>query len=336
MGNLSRREPTWDKKGDMMKSQDGTLNSRLLLCSIFLVLLIPACTQSPGSCPRQLAADLSGALDYAANDQLDFRYPLDELGEDVRPYPAVFCTSGLAGSSREYHAAEDYYLPAGTPVYAMADGIISFSGPMGGYGWLIIVDHPQANFYSLYGHLSPSRWRLESGPVEKGDLIAYLGDSDENGGSPDQPLRTHLHFGIRAGQRTDYPGMGEWRWQAGWIKPCPRDLGWIQPSGFITGQEIPDGGFPEPAAGLIEKWGVELAFIGVYLLGAIAALVVVIRKNKPGISAIYGSLMIVGGWVLINKGTRISYALFSIAAVMLVFAILIYNRNSRKQANGES
>ncbi len=107
---------------------------------------------------------------------------------------------------RQFHAAEDYKGPAGTPVYAMADGHISFSGTAGGYGWLILIDHPQANLYSLYGHLSPSRWKLESGTeVKRGDLIAYLGDSDENGGSKEQPVQTHLHFGIRSGQTADYP-----------------------------------------------------------------------------------------------------------------------------------
>ena len=62
-------------------------------------------------------------------------------------------------------------MPAGTPVYAVADGEISFSDPMGGYGWLIIIDHPQANLYSLYGYLRPSRRRMEPGTVEKGELI---------------------------------------------------------------------------------------------------------------------------------------------------------------------
>jgi murein DD-endopeptidase MepM/ murein hydrolase activator NlpD len=264
---------------------------------------------------------LSGALAYAGDDQLEFRFPLDELGSDVRPFPAVFCTSGGSGSAREYHAAEDYHLPAGTPVYAIADGIISYSGTMGGYGWLIIIDHPQYNIYSLYGHLSPSRWRLEPGPVEKGDLIAYLGDPDENGGSAERPLRPHLHFGIRAGQRADYPGMGEWRWQAGWIKPCPPDVGWLQPSSIITSQEIPQGGYPGPAAGVLEKWGVELAFISLYLLGGVVALVGALKKKNLALPALYGGLLIVAGWVLFNKGTRISYALFSMAILSLGFAI---------------
>ena len=313
-----------------MNSKNPMLNRFNIVGYILLFFLLSSCTQLSKACPSQPPADLSGALAYAEDDKLVFRFPLDKLGQDVRPFPAIFCTSGGSGSAREYHAAEDYHLPAGTPVYAIADGRISFSGPMGGYGWLIIIDHPQANIYSLYGHLSPSRWRLESGVVEKGDLIAYLGDPDENGGSPENPLRPHLHFGIRAGQRTDYPGMGEWRWQAGWIKPCPQDLGWLQPSVIITSQEIPPGGFPEPTAGLLEKWGVELAFISVYLFGGASTLVFAIRKNKPIVPVIYGGLMIVGGWVLFSKGTRISYALFSMAVLLLVFAIFQYIRHSKK------
>ena len=168
------------------------------------------------SCPSYETVSLYEANTCANNAELPFRFPLDNF--DVGLYGAKFAEYGTG-------SAEDYYQPPGTPVFAIAGGIVSFCGPMGGYGWLIIIDHPQVNLYSLYGHLSPSRWYIESGVlVEKGQLIAYLGDSDENGGSSEDPLTPHLHFGIRAGQRTDYPSMGEWRWQAGWIKYCPQDL----------------------------------------------------------------------------------------------------------------
>ena len=81
---------------------------------------------------------------------------------------------------------------------------------MGGYGWLVIINHKQFNLYSLYGHLSPGRWSIKNKtPVQKGDLIGYLGDSDENGGSEKQPLVPHLHHGIRRGQMNDYPGGGQ-------------------------------------------------------------------------------------------------------------------------------
>ncbi len=295
---------------------------------IFLLLLLAAgCTETVGPCSPQPPADLSGALAYAADNQLDFQFPLDEL---VYPHRAVFCERGCNQTTCEYHAAEDYHLPAGTPVYAIADGVLSFSGPMKGYGWLIIIDHPQANIYSLYGHLSPSRWRLEPGPVEKGELIAYLGDPDENGGSSERPLETHLHFGIRAGQRTDYPGMGEWRWEAGWIKPCPQDLGWLQPSEIITRQEIPPGGFPAPSAGLLKKWGIELAFMSVYGVGGVCNLIYALKKNKPLTLVIYGGIMLVAGWILSSKGTRISYVLFPMAILALGFAAFQYSRRFQR------
>ena len=43
--------------------------------------------------------------------------------------------------SSKYHCAEDLIASAGTEVNAMTDGIVSYSGSMGGYGWLITIDH---------------------------------------------------------------------------------------------------------------------------------------------------------------------------------------------------
>jgi hypothetical protein len=162
------------------------LNPRLLTTSILLIILLAGCAQAPQSCPPHPPADLSGATAFAGDDRLPFQFPLDELRDGEAPIFTDFCASQVNSSVREYHADEDYLRPTGTPVYAMADGKVSFSGPMGGYGWLTIIDHPQANLYSLYGHLSPSRWRMESGTVEKGELIAYLGDSNESGGGAER------------------------------------------------------------------------------------------------------------------------------------------------------
>ena len=301
------------------------LTSRLRLLAAFFLfsLLLVACAQSTGSCPLYPRGDISEAAKFAEDDHLPFRYPLDDLHSYEAAVSANFCTHGgeKFGPPGEYHAAEDFFRPAGTPVYAMADGKVSFSGPMGGYGWLIIIDHPQANLYSLYGHLSPSRWRIESGTVEKGELIGYLGDADENGGSAEHPLRPHLHFGVRAGQRADYPGMGEWRWQAGWIKLCPVDIGWLQPSVIITSQDIPVGGFPEPEAGFVVIWGLELLFTGIYLFGGVCMLVFAIRKNKPFVLVLSGVTLIAAGWIFYSKGMRASYVLLTVGILLLVFGI---------------
>jgi murein DD-endopeptidase MepM/ murein hydrolase activator NlpD len=176
-------------------------------------------------------------LNRSSNDMRPVSYPLDAY---TASGPFSVLHNGEVFENK-YHAAEDIGGAPGTPVYAMADGIISYSGESGGYGWLIIIDHPLMNVYSLYGHLSPSRWHMESGAVTKGELIAYLGDSSENGSSAKYGRMTpHLHFGIRQGQRTDYPKNGDWRWMAGWTYACPEEIGWLQPSRFISDTEVDD------------------------------------------------------------------------------------------------
>ncbi len=300
-----------------------------LACAILLSLLLAGCTQSTGPCTEQLFADLSEADTFAEDDALPFRLPLDDASIEATPDPARFGRSSRGDVTPKYHAAEDFHRPAGTPVYAMADGEISFSGRMRGYGWLIIVDHPQANIYSLYGHLSPSRWRAEPGPVQKGQLIAYLGDSDENGGSAENPLVTHLHLGVRAGQRTDYSAMGELRWQAGWIKPCPSDVGWLQPSEVIVDQNIPEGGFADPEVGFLEIWWMELLFAGIYLVGAAGVLLFALRKDKHVVVLISGAVLTAAGWLFSQRGSRLSYALFAVAALLITAEVYRLVRRRR-------
>ncbi len=325
------------KTGKSSERQVRSFKPYLFVSWILLLFLITGCSQTVDNCSQQQPADLSEALAFAENDQLPFQFPLDELGLYDNPTPARFCKSSIGIDPVKYHAAEDYHLPAGSPVYAFADGEISFSGTMGGYGWLIIIDHPQFNIYSLYGHLSPSRWYLESGSVEKGDLIGYLGDSDENGGSAENPLVTHLHFAIRVGQRTDYPGTGEWRWMAGWIKPCPSDVGWLKPSAVITSQEIPPGGFQMPKGNFFEKWRGEIILVSIYALTGILALAQALRKKNAIIPIIYGIAMVIGGYYFSIKETRTQYALYAMAAVAFGLAInlILLRRKANPEEEGK-
>lgn len=187
------------------------VNVRWGVLVAIVCLLSAGCSGSPEPCPPPVPVDLTGGEEFAEDPSLPFQFPLADYPAEGKGFVGGFGAGGseLAYAGK-YHAAEDVARPAYTPVYAMADGRISFSGTAGGYGWLIIIDHPEANLYSLYGHLSSSRWHAEEGPVSKGDLIAYLGDMEENGSDATYGyFPPHLHFGVRAGQRLDYPGSGE-------------------------------------------------------------------------------------------------------------------------------
>jgi murein DD-endopeptidase MepM/ murein hydrolase activator NlpD len=306
-------------------------NSRLLAGFCLAALLLAGCsTEYPQSCPASTPIGLLDADEIAGDESLPFRFPLDESATDAELYFGWFGIFNWFDGKflwdqpvRQFHAAEDYKRPAGTPVYAMADGRISFSGTAGGYGWLIIIDHPQANLYSLYGHLSPSRWKQESGTdVKRGDLIAYLGDPDENGGSAKSPLETHLHFGIRAGQTADYPGKGEWRWMAGWIRLCPQDIGWLQPSLVITSQEIPAGGYPQPEVPFWIRWGLELIITSLYAICGAGILVGAVKKKNRLFLILPGVLLIAAGIVL---RVRLLSTYFLLAIGILILAVGIFH-----------
>jgi len=122
--------------------------------------------------------------------------------------------------------------------------------------------------------------------------------------------------------------MGEWRWQAGWIRPCPSDLGWLQPSEVITGQEIPAGGFAGPSVGLLTVWWPELLFAGIYLIGGVCMLVFAIRKDKHVVLVLSGFVLAAAGWIFYQKGTRLSYALFAMAALLIATEIYRLLRRS--------
>jgi hypothetical protein len=303
-----------------------------------LALLLAACgTQYPETCPSSKPIGLDKADEIAGEDSLPFRFPLDESTNDSASFCCWFgvsneCTPEIEDCYeypvRKFHAAEDYKRPAGTPVYAMAEGRISLSGTASGYGWLILIDHPEANLYSLYGHLSPSRWKLESGTeVRRGDLIAYLGDTDENGGSKKHPVVSHLHFGVRAGQTADYPVNGEWRCMAGWIRPCPQDLGWLQPSVVITSQEIPAGGYPQPQVGFLTRWGLELFISCVCAIGGVGMLVFAIRNRRRLLLIVPGIMAVVAGIVLHNNGIVSTPTLLVVG--ILIMAVGIYHHIRR-------
>jgi len=114
--------------------------------------------------------------------------------------------------AREYHLGLDFWADEGTGVYAPWDGVIhSWADRIapGDYGPVILIVHrfKDKEVVSLFGHLSRGSLQglYEGKPIRRGDLIGYLGSSQENGG-----YASHLHFQLiydLQGFRGDYPGV---------------------------------------------------------------------------------------------------------------------------------
>lgn len=164
----------------------------------------------------------------------------ETLNLPVKPYRILQSYANRPGSFRNnYHCADDIYANGGAEVYATADGNIVFSGKMDGYGWLIVIDHPQLGIYSLYGHLSSKREKRALGAVKANERIAFIADDHEDGSAPrDGSGRypywgPHLHFGIRKGSKADYSDNTIDRWMAGYTPEHPSKYGWIDPKTLL-------------------------------------------------------------------------------------------------------
>lgn len=89
---------------------------------------------------------------------------------------------------RTFHEGYDIANSYGTPIYATADGIVTFSGRNGGYGNQIIINHGNG-FETVYAHNSKNIAK-KGDFVRKGQVIAYMGSTGRSTGA-------HLHYEVR-------------------------------------------------------------------------------------------------------------------------------------------
>jgi murein DD-endopeptidase MepM/ murein hydrolase activator NlpD len=75
------------------------------------------------------------------------------------------------------HLAVDYAAPAGTPVWAVADGTVEVAGWLGGNGNTVTLRH-RANFKTMYNHLSRFGKGIRKGAaVKQRQVIGYVGST---------------------------------------------------------------------------------------------------------------------------------------------------------------
>jgi len=86
---------------------------------------------------------------------------------------------------RRPHNGVDFGAPTGTPIHAVGDGVVTWSGPNGGHGRYVKLDH-EGPYETSYSHLS--RVSVRKGQrIRQGDTIGYVGSTGLATGP-------HLHY----------------------------------------------------------------------------------------------------------------------------------------------
>lgn len=136
--------------------------------------------------PRPAAADMRGPQSVSeAPPAFTFLDPV--AGYDVI---SPFGLRKLPWEERgRLHAGVDVAAPAGYPIQATADGVVTRAGFDGGYGRFVEVRHAEG-LTSLYAHMGSIAEGVQPGqPVRMGQHIGRVGNTGSSTGA-------HLHFEI--------------------------------------------------------------------------------------------------------------------------------------------
>jgi len=97
---------------------------------------------------------------------------------------------GMWNGAKNYHTGDDYAVPVGTSVKAVADGVVFDDSPGADFGVYVQIDHGNG-YQTLYGHLQSKSVKLGQ-TVVAGQEIGKSGQSGNVTGP-------HLHFEVRKG-----------------------------------------------------------------------------------------------------------------------------------------
>lgn len=93
-----------------------------------------------------------------------------------------------------FHCGLDIAAKSGTPIYALQEGFVVFTGVKGGYGNAVIIRHQYADIpempviETMYAHNSKNLVK-EGQYVKRGDIIALVGSTGRSTGP-------HVHFEV--------------------------------------------------------------------------------------------------------------------------------------------
>ena len=125
-----------------------------------------------------------------------YRIAIDQVPLALPVKSAFRYTSGFGPRWGRMHSGTDFAASTGTPIYATADGVVTFAGWLSGYGRLVKIEHA-FGIETRYAHQSKIRVKVGQ-KVSRGDRIGDMGSSGNSTG-------THLHYEVRLGDKAVNP-----------------------------------------------------------------------------------------------------------------------------------
>lgn len=105
-----------------------------------------------------------------------------------------YLTSGFGPRGGRFHYGIDIGVGVGSPIMAAKEGVVTFQGEKGGYGWTVEITHPDGN-WTRYAHLS--QFLIARGAnVVRGQIIGLSGGKPGARGAGNS-RGPHLHFEVR-------------------------------------------------------------------------------------------------------------------------------------------
>ena len=201
-----------------------TARLRRIVCALFIVIIgisdttvvygaslkVPSCeklfTQDHVQCAQGdvLYSDDSCTEDSGSGGGGSSSTPTSGSSVPGDPDGWTFPTAPGTPISSEYaedrgykHRGVDLAGPAGTPIYAARDGVVTRAGSAQGFGNWIVIQHDEngQRVDSVYGHMTAASITVKPGDtVKAGQQIATIGSEGQSSGP-------HLHYEEWAGGR---------------------------------------------------------------------------------------------------------------------------------------
>lgn len=150
------------------------------------------------------AVDLIPKIDYTHHNYTERAFlstPFSQNGSNFSSEPEFICpvpgviTSKFGVRSdpvfegTEVHHGVDIAYKIWTPVLAVSEGIVIWSGARNRFGNVVIINHDKCDYQTIYAHLQKTSV-IEGQTVNKGQIIGFLGNSGKSTGP-------HLHYEVR-------------------------------------------------------------------------------------------------------------------------------------------